>query len=203
MDLNSSNQSIWLILAIWGFTYLADYYLTIVSAKNHRDYLSEYISYDGSFELTPQFQKDVDGLKLISPQFLMRWSLSFLIIYILWWLSVRVIQLPQYFYFLFGALFLREVAILLRHLRNLSVYYIAKNGGIKGRIEYSRWFVLKLSAAEFFSFCFVYLVFAIIAGSWFFLGGILGCLVIAIQHWILSKKALASARSIQEGAKNA
>jgi hypothetical protein len=203
LDLNSSIQNIWLIITIWGLIYLADYYLTIISAKNHRDYLHKHISYDGSFELTPQFQKDVDGLHLISSQFLIRWLSSFLIIYLLWWLSVRVLQLPQYFYFLIGALVLREVAIHLRHLRNLSVYYFAKNGGIKGKIEYSRWFVLKLSTAEFLSFCFVYLIFSIFFSSWFFLGGVLGCLVVAIQHWRLAQKALESSQGIQGNVKNA
>ena len=199
MDLIPSIQNIWLILASWGFIYLADYYLTIISARHHRDYLSEYISYDGSFELTPNFQKDVDSLKLISPQFLVRWFLSLLIIYFLWWLSVKVLFLPQFFYFLFGALILREVVAHLRHLRNLSVYYFAGNGGIKGRIEYSRPFVLKLSAAEFFSFSSMYLVFAILVNSWFLLGGTLGCLVVAIQHWRLSQKALESSQGINDG----
>jgi hypothetical protein len=199
LDPNSSIQNIWLILAIWGFIYLTDYYLTIISARHHRDYLSAYISYDGSFELTPKFQKDVDSLKLFSPQFLVRWFLSILIIYFLWWLSIKVLQLPQIFYFLIGALILREVVTHLRHLRNLSVYYFAGNGGIKGKIDYSRPFVLKLSAAEFLSFSFVYLVFAIFFNSWFFLGGTLGCLVVAIQHWRLSQKAIASSQGIHDG----
>jgi len=197
LDLNSSIQNIWLIITIWGFIYLADYYLTIISAKNHQEYLQEHISYEGSFELTPQFQKDVDGLRLISPQFLIRWLLSILFVYILWWLSVGVLLLPQFFYFFIGGLILREIAIHLRHLRNLAVYYNVKNGGgLKGKIEYSRWFVLKLSATEFLSFCFVYLVFAIFVSSWFFLGGAFGCLVVALQHWRLSKKAVAPSQVI-------
>jgi hypothetical protein len=202
LALSFNIQNIWLTLAIWGFIYLSDYYLTIVSAKHHRDYLSEYISYDGSFELTPKFQKDVDGLKLISPQFLVRWFLSILIIYFLWWLSTEVLLLPQFFYFLIGALILREIATHLRHFRNLSVYYFARNGGIKGRIEYSRPFVLKLSAAEFFSFSLVYLAFAFLVNSWFFLGGTLGCLVVAIQHWRLSQKVLASTKGFLDKVKN-
>ena len=202
MDSSSYIQNIWLILAIWGFIYLTDYYLTIVSAKHHRDYLSEYISYDGSFELTPKFQKDVDSLKPISPQFLVRWFLSILLIYFFWWLSTIVLLLPQFFYFLIGALILREVATHLRHFRNLSVYYFARNGGIKGRIEYPRSFVLKISAAEFFCFGFVCLVFAIFINSWFFLGGTLGCLVVAIQHWRLSQKALATTKGFHDKAKD-
>ena len=199
MDLYSAIQNIWIIIVIWSFIYLSDYYLTIYSAKMQREYLQEHISYGGSFELTPQFQKDIDAFRLVSPQFLIRWLLSLLFIYIFWWLSI-ILKQPRLFYFLVGALILREVAVHLRHFRNLAVYFNVKNGGgLKGKIEYSRWFVLKISAAEFLSFCFVYLVFAIFFSSWFFLGGTFGCLVIAFQHWRLSKRAVASSQVVQDG----
>jgi len=189
LDQHSSLQNIWLIITIWGIIYLSDYYLTLISAKKYRESMQEYIRYEGSFELTPQFQKDIDRLRLFSPQFLICWLLSIPLIYLVWWLSVSVLEQPSFFYFLIGALVLREVAIHLRHIRNLALYTHAKAGGVKGSIEYSRWLVLKLSAAELLSFCVVYLFFAIFFKSWFFLGGVFGCLAVAFQHWRLSKKA--------------
>ena len=189
MDLDSSLQNIWLIITIWGFIYLADYYLTIISAKKYRESMQEYIRYEGSFELTPQFQQDIDALRLFSPQFLIRWLLSMPMIYTVWWLSVKVLEQPSFFYFLVGALVLREVAVHLRHVRNLALYTHVKSGGVKGKIEYSRWLVLKLSAAELLSFCFVYGLSAIFVKSWFFSGGAFSCFVVALQHWRLSKKA--------------
>lgn len=197
MDTYASIQNVWLIIAIWSIIYLADYYLTIVSAKNLRKYLQEYIRFEGSLELTPSFQKDVDGLRLISPQFLIRWLLSIPLIYIVWRLSVGVLNQPILFYFLVGALILRGIAVHLRHFRNLvTCSLVKKSGGLKGRIEYSRWFMLRLSAAEILSFCCVYLLFAIFLGSWFFAGGAVGCLQVAFEHWRLSKKAAASPQVI-------
>ena len=177
------------MLAIWGFIYLSDYYLTIVSAKMYRGIMQEHVHYEGSFELTPQFQKDVDGLRLLSPQFIIRWLVSFPLLYFVWWSSVKALQQPAFFSFLMGALILREIAVHLRHFRNLALYNFGKSGGVKGRIEYSRWLILKLSAAELLSFSVIYGFLALMERSWFFLGGVLGCLVVAFQHWRLSKKA--------------
>lgn len=203
MDQNSSIQNIWLIIAIWSFIYLSDYYLTIFYAKKYREHIYKHIGLEGSLEITPVFQKDVDKLRLVSPQFLVRWLLSNLCLYVLWWLSVVVIEQPQYFYFLVGALILREGPVHLRHFRNLTLHYIARAGGVKGKIEYSRWSTLKLSAAEFFGFCLMYLLFAVIMKSWFMLGGAFGCLIVVIQHWRLSKKALASSQVTQDESQNA
>ncbi len=84
MDQNSSIQSIWLIIVIWSLVYVADYYLTILFARRHKEYLYTYVNYEGSLELTPEFQKDVDGLRLVSPQFIIRWLISLIFLYLLW-----------------------------------------------------------------------------------------------------------------------
>lgn len=190
MDQNASIQNIWLIIAIWSITYLADYYLTIIAAKKYRDNLQEHVSYGGSYELTPQFQKDIDRLRVVSPQFLFRWLLSIPLMFIVWWIAFEGLEQPAFFYFLIGALILREAVIILRHFRNLSMYYFAgKGGGIKGKIEYERWLILKQSAADLLGFSVLFLVLAMIFKSWFFVGGLIGCLVVALKHWRMAIKA--------------
>ena len=191
MDQNSSIQNIWLVIAIWSIIYFADYYLTIFAAKKYRQYFQEQISYEGSYELTPEFQKDVNQLRLISPQFLFRWLLSIPLILFLWWVVFEELGRPEFFYFVIGAITLREAVVILRHFRNLTAYYFGgKEGGINGNLEYKRWFILKQSAADLLGYSILFLFFAIIVRSWFFFGGTIGCLVVAFQHWRLSKKAL-------------
>lgn len=170
---------------------MMDYCLTIAFARKYKAHLSTYIRFEGSLELTPEFQKDVDALRRVSPKFVMRWLISVVGIYAIWWLSVVFLGQPQFFYFLIGGLVLREATVHLRHIRNLAVYPIAKAGGLKGYMEQSRWAGLKLSAVELFSFVGLYAILALLMRSWFMAGGAFGCLVVAVQNWRLYRKALA------------
>lgn len=199
MDQNSGIQNIWLILVIWSFIYVMDYYLTITFAKKHKAYLYKHLRFEGSLELTPQFQKDVDALRRVSPQFVMRWLISVVSLYAIWWLSVVSLKQPEFFYFLIGALVLQEATVHLRHIRNLAIFPIARAGGLKGQLEQARWSTLKLSAVELFSFAGTYLILAIFLLSWFMLGGAFGCLVAGVQQWRMYKKALALSKTSQEG----
>jgi hypothetical protein len=182
---------------------VSDYYLTILFARRYKEYLHNYVNYEGSIELTPEFQKDVDELRLVSPQFIIRWLVSSILFYLLWWSTVVDLEQPQIFYILIGAFILRGAVVLLRHFRNLSIYPIAKSGGLTGKIEYTRWSVLKLSAKEFIGFSVMFLLLAILLKSWFFGGGVFGCMVTGVQHWNMSKKALAISQTSQDETPNA
>ena len=191
-------QNMWLIMLLWGLVYLSDYYLTIYSARVFRTQLSELIAFEGSFELTPIFQKDVDRLRLVSPNFLWRWALSILTIPLIWWLATAFISVPFLFFFYLGALFLREVPVHFRHFRNLALAHFARDGtAMRGKLVYSRWFNLRLSAVEFFLFALFFAVLSAGWGSWFFIGGAASCLGVGLQHWIWSQKLVSAARRTQ------
>jgi hypothetical protein len=182
-------QQVWLALVIWGIIYLSDYYLTIYTARLYQTHLKKHVIFEGSFELTPAFQKDINALRMVSPRFLALWLLSLVLIFLIWYLSVRVLDVPWLFSFLFGALFLREAAVHLRHLRNVALSgFTQAAGGLKGQLEYSRWLILKLSAVELLSFAgFCFLIFLAL-GSWFFFGGAISCLYTGVQYWLMSNK---------------
>jgi hypothetical protein len=193
-------HNIWLVTSIWGFIYLYDYYLTLYSARLFRAHLIEHIVIEGSYELTPAFQKDVDNLRLISLAFLWRLIISLPILSLLWWLSTAFLDLPQSFYLGSGGLFLREAVAQLRHLRNIALANFSKTeGGLRGRIEFARWFNLKLSSVEFISFGMFFALISLLWGSWFFLGGAIFCLATALQHWTLSNKAYRPLLQAQKG----
>ena len=88
------------------------------------------------------------------------------------------------FALLLGALILPEGAIHVRHLRNLFLFHSASKPGIlKGRIEYSHQLMLKLSAVELVGFAALFLLVYCLSGSWFVLGGVAECLLIAVSNW--------------------
>jgi hypothetical protein len=184
-------ENIWLAVIIWCLIYVSDYYITLYSARLYQASARQYMVFEGSFELTPAFQADVDHLRSVSPRFLLAVLLSCAGIVVVWQISVQFLNLPALYSFLLGALILREAAIHIRHARNIASFRQARNGeGLKGKIEYARWFILKSSAVELFSFAVLFFFLFLVSGSWFFLGGGVACGVTGQQHRALARKAI-------------
>jgi hypothetical protein len=182
-------EHLWLALILWWVVYIADYYLTIYGAILYHSSLKEHIVFEGSFELTPYFQEDIDTLRHFSPRFIRALVLSSILIGLLWFLAVKVINFPHLFSFVMGGLLLRELAIHLRHGRNLVLSRLARGtAGLRGRVEYSRWVILNLSAFDLWSYGGLFLLLGLATRSWFILGGALSCLVTGWQHWRWSRK---------------
>ena len=182
-------EHIWLVLLLWGIVYSADYYLTIYGAHLYHTSLKEHIVFAGSYELTPQFQRDIDTLQHFSPRFIRALGLSLVLIFLIWFLAVVVISMPELFSLATGALFLREAAIHLRHSRNIALARLSRDsGGLSGQVHYSRWLILNLSTIELWSYVGLYLLLGVVVGSWFLAGGALSCSITAFQHWRQSRK---------------
>ena len=179
-----------LVLAVWAVIYASDYCLTIIGARFYLAMAREHTLVEGSYELTPIFQKDVNALRLFSPQFWIRWISSLLIILLAWLVFVLYAHLPEIFSILGGGLILREVVVHMRHGRNLFLFVSARNAQAwRSRIQYPRWLTLKMSAFEFFEFAILFTALALVVQEWFFVGGGLSCLLTGRQHWALGRAA--------------
>jgi hypothetical protein len=89
-----------------------------------------------------------------------------------------------------GSLILLELTVHIRHLRNLFMFRaIGKSDCVRGRIEYSRPFILQMSSNELFAFSGMFLLLFAFTQSWFVLGGAATCLSTAIKHRRLARKA--------------
>jgi hypothetical protein len=60
-------ESLWPGLAFWAVLYISDYYLTLTCARLYQRGVREKIEFEGSYEITPYFQADIDSLRAISP----------------------------------------------------------------------------------------------------------------------------------------
>ena len=187
-------------MILWIILYISDYYLTIYSARGFREI--GHFQFEDSFELTPQYQKDINALKPVSRRHIVSLILSSLLIVFIWWLTKRLIPFPwAYFAYLLyiGMFLLIEVAVHLRHLRNISlIREYRKNGGIEGTISYRKWFTYRISAAEFYTFAILFLLIAVLAYSPFFLGGAIMCWGTGFRHSRLAKKAKSKSLSMIE-----
>lgn len=182
--MNTLIDNPWLALAAWLIAYVADYYLTLYAARLYRAGAMEHFAFEGSYELTPYYQADIDALRRLSPRFILALLLSVLAIELIWYLSLDVLGLAAPFEFVMGALLLREAAVLLRHARNLALFRAARAGqGVQGQVRYARWLSLRLSAAELFSFAVFLALLAPVTASWFVAGGAFACAVTGAQHW--------------------
>jgi hypothetical protein len=177
----------WPGVVIWIILYISDYYLTIHSARGFREI--RHFQFEGSYELTPQFQKDVDVLQPISSRHLAMLVLCSLVIFLLWWVIAERLTSPWLYNLYLGLFLLVEVAVHLRHLRNeFLVHEVRQNGGVAGQISYRKWFSYRVSAFEFYLIGTLFLIVAVLAFSSFFLGGALVCSGTGLKHSRLAKK---------------
>ena len=174
-------------MALCGLLYVSDYALTITCARLYRQ--QERITVEGSYEITPLYQRDIDSLRVVSPRFvfillLMLGALGFL------WILNESSPAPELWQFVLGALVGVQLAVHMRHFRNLALFrsIIKNTASVRGRIEYSRPVALRGSSWECFSFSAFYFVLFAFTGSWFILGGVVSCFLLGLKHRRLAGK---------------
>ena len=180
----------WYGVILWMILYTSDYYLTIYSARGFQEV--GHFKFEGSFELTPQYQKDIDNLRPVSRLHITLLFAYSLLILVIWWITritLLGINLAWTYPFYLGMLLLVEVAIHLRHLRNVALIRgIKKNGGAEGQITYKRWFSYRNSANELYIHATLFLLVALLTYSLFFLGGAVMCYGTGFKHSRLAKR---------------
>jgi hypothetical protein len=187
-------SSPWPGVILWIILYVSDYYLTIYSARGFRE--TGHFQFEHSFELTPQYQKDVNELKPISKLHITLLVLYSLLIVFIWWFTKQILFFPWTYLFYLGMFLLMEVAIHLRHLRSVSLIREmrrSRNTGLEGQIFYRKWFSYRISAAELYTLSILFLIIAMLSYSTFFLGGALMCFATGVKHSRLAKKAESTA----------
>jgi hypothetical protein len=182
------STSPWPGLILWIILYISDYYLTLYAARGFKEI--GHIQFEGSFELTPQYQKDIDALRPVSRRHIIALVLSSLFLALIWWLTRLNFYLRLAYPLFLGMFLLLEVAIHLRHFRNLGLIRAArKYGGIEGQITYKKWFSYLNSANDLYIMSALFLFIALLTFNQFFLGGAITCLATAIHHKMLAEKA--------------
>ena len=179
-------DNFWLGPLLWSILYISDYSFTIACAKMYRQ--QSIIVFEGSFELNPIFQKDIDSLKIVSSRFLLILVIGIGILLFIWFLNSTISDWNLYLFAL-GSFIFGELVIHKRHLQNWFLYrYAIGSNGIQGHIEYSRKIILRRSALEMFLFTILLFIVFALTFQWFFLGGTCGCLSNAINQYRLALK---------------
>ena len=174
---------------LWAALYISDYTMTLMCARLYEAGAREKIAFEGSYEITPFYQRDIDSLRRVSPRFVLVLGLGITIFA----LSARdsAASSPELFSFMLGALILLQLMVHIRHVRNFVLFRAMTTDGIRGRIEYARPLMLKASSIEIAMFAGMFAILFLFTGSTFVLGGAFGCTIVAVQHWNLRRRAAA------------
>lgn len=170
--------------------------MTLVCARLYQAGVREKMAFEGSYEITPYHQRDVDALRRVSPRFVAALVGGVATLCLLGWLSSdSPVRTPGVLSFMLGALILVQLTIHVRHVRNYVLFRAMSTDQIRGRLEYPRPLLLTASSLEIFTFAAMFTVLFVFTGNVFVLGGAFGCTVVATQHWKLMRRALAAAQN--------
>lgn len=178
---------LWPGMLAWTLLYVSDYSLTIACARLAR--AQSKVVFEGSFELTPAFQKDIDALRRFSPSFLVALGTSLLVLWILWVLTHVPPVMPEAYAFVLGAMILLELAVHMRHLRNWVFFRaLLRDDGPRGSLEYPRRMMLGMSAIEILSYAGLFAIVFAFVPSAFLLGGVASCVATAVKHLRMARQ---------------
>ena len=93
-------QNFWAGLSLWILLFISDYTLTLVCARLYQKGVRDKIVFEGSYEITAYFQRDIDSLRIVSPRFIAALALNSTLLFIIWWLAPPVVS--QLYVFLLG-----------------------------------------------------------------------------------------------------
>src|SRR5262249_47326574 len=141
----------------------------------------EKVIFEGSYEITPFSQRDIDSLRLISPRFVFMLMLTLGALNFLWILNESS-PAPELWQFVLGALIGPQLSVHIRHVRNLILLRSINTELIRGPIECSRALAPQASSWECFAFSVFFLILFVVARSWFIFGGAAACFLLGVQH---------------------
>jgi len=181
-DLLVSN--LWIGLTLWVITYAADYYLTVLSAKLYEQIGRQFVATEGSLELTPEYEQDIEARRLLSPRFLKSTAFGCIFLLGIWYVAVFIPVVKLYYMFILGALVLRQLAVIIRHVNNLTMYgLLRKEGAATGKIEYRRWVAHRRAGVDLIAFGCLFLFSFAMTGQLFWAGGSLFCAATGAEHF--------------------
>src|SRR6266446_1861735 len=77
-------QNWWAGLSVWIVLFVSDYMLTLVCARLYQKGVRDKIVFEGSYELTPYFQRDIDALRRVSPRFVWALVAMSVVLFVFW-----------------------------------------------------------------------------------------------------------------------
>jgi hypothetical protein len=181
----------WLPAAAWAVVYTSDMLFTLAGYALYRRLQGRFVRFD-TYELTPFWKTTIERGHPFSLRFGLALLTSSAVVLVLGWLFASIRSESEVpFEVALGGLFLMEVIVHLRHVRNVVLFraLLGGNSGAEGTLRYPAPLTYRMSAMEFLAFSAFYGLVAAGTFSWFWLGGAVVALVVAVQHTALGRAA--------------
>jgi len=199
-------ENSWLLVVGAVFLHFFDYGLTIRGARLYA--AQDHYKAEGSYELNPNFENDVNALNWISSKFLIRVGLATLL-YVILAVGLRAYVESDNAYpeaariiynLIFGMVIGGLLVIIERHAFNIYLFrQLAKPGFAQGQIRYSRASTYSVSSAMLFIQAGSALIYCVLLGEAFFFGSAIMVWSLAQQHQTLGKRAAAEDAAVAAG----
>jgi hypothetical protein len=188
------NTIVWLGPLAWAVLYCSDYFLTITSARLYAQ--QDKVRFEGSYELNPLFEAEVNALRRISPRFIAILIVSTVSLLLMGMMAEQ--DMHGFYVFVLGALVLIQLTVHIRHLRNwLFFRHVLLPDGISGHLEYRRAVILRTSAFEILEFGVLYaFIYAFTPAGPFVLGGAFACATLSISQYRMARAQARSASGV-------
>jgi len=168
-------DNLWIGLALWVVSYLCDYYMTLYANRLRMQYTAPYIEIEGSFELNPYYQKDIDSQRKVSSRFI------FMLLFVsgwlafTWFLADMVHITALIFPVALGIFLIPEFNVLGNHIILISTFrMMSVPGAAEGHLKQARWMIVRATAHRmgyWALFCFILFL---LTGNLLLFGGALG-----------------------------
>ena len=181
---------------IAGGLHLADYFLTLAGqVARERVGGDAFISYGGSYEANPVFEKAVDRVAWLSPRFVVTLLVNAGTFAALAWVSALDPALAWLLPVGLGSIVFTRVAVIARHLQNLWTFHLRGGGQVRGSLPWERPAIIGQSVGYYLGYAAFLGVVELIHPSDWFLGGLLGLGVLDLYLVLLVLRARKTSRS--------
>jgi hypothetical protein len=178
----------WYAAALVLAVYIFGYAVALFEARLYLAGVDEHILYRGGYPLEREYADAWGRRRPASWRFLALLVLMAVAIPLVGQVATQRFSQPQLFLAIVGGLVLVDAAESLEHLRNIALFRAVLDGdSVTGKIELARRATLTMRYVEWYSLTAIFLLIAVVAGSWFCAGGALGCVVAAqrLRDWVI------------------
>jgi hypothetical protein len=171
-------------------TYVLGYIVALYEARLYYAGARERIVYREGYPLAREYADTWQRGRPASWRFLALLLVLAMAIPLVGQVAAQRFSRPELFMAIVGGLVLVDAAESLEHLRTITLFRQVLGGvSVGGKLELSRRATLTVRYVEWYSLAALFLLIALVAGSWFCVGGALGCVVAAqrLRDWVIMR----------------
>ncbi|MFA6567358.1 MAG: hypothetical protein WCS96_04030 [Victivallales bacterium] len=177
------------MVMLWILIFTSDRLMNYVGVKLYYGRVKHFLLFEDGYHLKSISEYEIGHPGGIIAKFLSELIISTTGVWILLY-SCRLLSSWSFYEFFCGTFVLFEACIHFRHMRNVSLFSLAKkDSGLYGCIAIPKWIRLRNNFMEFIIFSLSYLViFFFDTSNYFVLGGALSCLFASLSNLIYAQK---------------